>query len=95
MNLASNGSRPSVRRRAQSLGVLSDAPVTSSVEAIDPFSSSNSSNLTIAHSNLTNTQEIENTFIRLFPYFNRNNGHHLLRSGSSCPQVRCDIIEYL
>ena len=38
------------------------------------------------------------SYIRLFPYLNRSasiDQNQTLRSGQSCPQVRCDIVEYL
>ena len=80
------------RRRAQSLGGLQSNRMESvafcsesSVAALD---------VTNAGSNYDNTHNIESTFIRLFPYLNRSEANHL-RTGSSCPHVRCDIVEYL
>jgi hypothetical protein len=79
------------RRRTQSLGGLQTerGGVAFFSEASDALTVTN------AGSNYDNSQNIERTFIRLFPYFNRNNEQNLLRTGSSCPQVRCDIVEYL
>jgi hypothetical protein len=88
-NIENDLSQPSSRRRrTQSLGGLH-------TERTGVAFFSEASDVTNAGSNYDNSQNIERTFIRLFPYFNRNNEQNLLRTGSSCPQVRCDIVEYL
>ncbi|CAG2111008.1 unnamed protein product [Medioppia subpectinata] len=84
------------RRRAHSLGGLQ----SNRGEGVSYLCESSMDALNVtpnAGSNYDSTHNIESTFIRLFPYFNRNTDQNLLRTGSSCPQVtvRCDIVEYL
>lgn len=50
--------------------------------------------------NVVDSSDISSSasYIRLFPYLNRSasiDQTQPLRSGQSCPQVRCDIVEYL
>lgn len=85
------------RRRAQSLGGLqTDARTTARIGG--GFLQQSSAATATSTDSCEQSQYFEQTFIRLFPYLSRsNNGQQqqLLRTGSSCPQVRCDIVEYL
>ncbi|CAG2169618.1 unnamed protein product, partial [Oppiella nova] len=85
-----------IRRRAQSLGGLQTTTRGEGVSLVSE-ASMDALNVSNAGSNYATSHNIESTFIRLFPYFNRNTEQNLLRTGSSCPQVtvRCDIVEYL
>ncbi|XP_054162297.1 gamma-aminobutyric acid type B receptor subunit 2-like [Oppia nitens] len=86
-----------IRRRAHSLGGLQ----TNIGESVSFLSKASVDALNVtpnAGSNYDRSAlNIESTFIRLFPYLNRNNEQNILRTGSSCPHVtvRCDIVEYL